>query len=47
MIGEVSTRECQALMQANVQAMAEWLAANKLSINLDKSVILHYGRTNK
>ena len=46
MVGDVSTTECQELMQADVQAVADWSVVNKLPINLDKSVVLHYGRTN-
>ena len=46
MIGDVSTTKYPELMQAEVQAVADWSAANKLPINLDKSVALHYGRTN-
>ena len=41
MLSDVSTTEYQALMQAD-----EWSAVNKLPINLDKSVVLHNGRTN-
>ena len=43
MIGDVSMTECQELIQAHVQAVADWSATNKLPINLDKSVVLHYG----
>ena len=46
MIGDISTTECQALMQADVQAVIEWSAANKLPINREKSVVLHNRRTN-
>ena len=46
MIGDISTTECQELMQADVLAVVDWSAANKLPTNLDKSVVLHYGRTN-
>ena len=33
-------------MQTDVSAIADWSAANKLPINLEKSVALHYGKAN-
>ena len=33
-------------MQADVSAIADWSAANKIPINFEKSFALHYGKAN-
>ena len=41
-IGDVSTQERRRLMQADLDAVADCLATNRLPINPDKSCVLHY-----
>ena len=44
--GDVSMQRNCDFMQTNVNAIADWSAASKLSINFEKSVALHYGKAN-
>ena len=42
--GDVSTQRNCDFMQAVVSTIADWSVANKLPINFEKSVALHYGK---